>query len=170
MQSLINITIPEKVTNIGDYAFTDCKSLVSLVIPNSVKIGYRAFENCSALETITIPNSVTSILESALTVVKISQLWVTKILLLKNYAKENEINFIELIKNYHRWCRRKRNCRYKWCYIFTKTYCRKQNTDELPLIDESNKDVFESVDLNKDGKLDVQDVTLLQQLVAGNKE
>ena len=38
------------------------------------------------------------------------------------------------------------------------------------LIDESNKDVFESVDLNKDGKLDVQDVTLLQQLVAGNKE
>ena len=45
-----------------------------------------------------------------------------------------------------------------------------KNTDELPLIDESNKDVFESVDLNKDGKLDVQDVTLLQQLVAGNKE
>lgn len=45
-----------------------------------------------------------------------------------------------------------------------------KNTDELPLIDESNKDVFESVDLNKDGKLDVQDVTLLQQLIADNKE
>ena len=57
-----SITIPDGVTNIGDYAFFDCSSLTSIVIPNSVtSIGVSAFSGCSGLTSITIPNSVTNI-------------------------------------------------------------------------------------------------------------
>lgn len=47
---------------ICDMSFYDCKSLSSLVIPDSViGIGYGAFEGCSSLRSLVIPNSVTSI-------------------------------------------------------------------------------------------------------------
>lgn len=57
-----NYSISNSVTNIGKYAFFDCKSLTSINIPNSVtNIGDRAFEGCSSLTSINIPDSVTNI-------------------------------------------------------------------------------------------------------------
>ena len=59
---ILKIIISKGVTNIGDFAFLECKSLTSVTIPNSVtSIGFGAFELCSGLTSITIPNSVTSI-------------------------------------------------------------------------------------------------------------
>ena len=86
---LTDITLPEGLLSIGDYAFYLCEGLTQLSIPGSVKsIGERAFEqcmniasltinegveqigmaafmNCGGLTSITIPASITSIGESA---------------------------------------------------------------------------------------------------------
>lgn len=57
-----SIVIPNSVTNIGDYAFSNCLGLTSVTIPNSVtSIGRDAFRNCKSLTSVTIPESVTSI-------------------------------------------------------------------------------------------------------------
>ena len=65
-KSLLGIVIPDSVASIGDGAFSWCKSLSSIVIPNSVKsIGASAFSWCESLSSIVIPDSVTSIGDSA---------------------------------------------------------------------------------------------------------
>ena len=59
---LTSIIIPNSVTGIGKEAFRNCSGLTSVTIPNSVtRIGEYAFFNCSGLTSVTIPNSVTSI-------------------------------------------------------------------------------------------------------------
>ena len=51
--SLTSITIPESVTKIDNFAFSGCSSLTSITIPESVtSIGYSAFYNCSSLTNI----------------------------------------------------------------------------------------------------------------------
>lgn len=85
----IEYTIPDEVTQIGNYAFQGdgklqkinigkglteigycffarCNSLKEINIPDNVtKIGYAAFELCKNLKTVTIPNTVTIIDDSA---------------------------------------------------------------------------------------------------------
>ena len=60
--SLTNVTIPNSVTSIGNYAFRGCSGLTSITIGAAVtSIGSYAFYGCSGLTSVTIPNSVTSI-------------------------------------------------------------------------------------------------------------
>ena len=55
-------SIRKGVKIIGDWAFSDCNSLTSINIPNSVTtIGDSAFWGCDSLTNINIPNSVTTI-------------------------------------------------------------------------------------------------------------
>lgn len=46
----------------------------------------------------------------------------------------------------------------------------KKNTDGSALIDETNKQLFDCVDMNKDGKLSVSDVTALQIYISNNNQ
>ena len=65
-KTITEVVIPDYVTSIGKYAFSDCSGFASITIPDSVtSIGIGAFENCSGLTSIVILDSVTSIGDSA---------------------------------------------------------------------------------------------------------
>lgn len=60
--SLVSVTIPNSINIIGDYAFHYCKDLINVNIPNSVtSIGVEAFYDCDQLAEITIGNGVKAI-------------------------------------------------------------------------------------------------------------
>lgn len=55
-------TVPDKVYDIGNSAFAECKSLKTVTIPDSVKqIGVWAFAGCTALTAVTLPSTMTKI-------------------------------------------------------------------------------------------------------------
>jgi len=65
-KELTSVKIPNNVTSIGNDAFYNCYSLTSVTFGNSVtSIGNEAFKSCRSLTSIEIPNSVTSIGKSA---------------------------------------------------------------------------------------------------------
>ena len=57
-----DLVIPNSVSNIGNYAFTNCVGLTSVTISNGVmSIGNHAFQSCTGLTSVTMSNSITSI-------------------------------------------------------------------------------------------------------------
>lgn len=65
--SIISIEIPDSVTEIGSQAFYECANLKSVVLPAQLtKIESNLFFDCAMLDTVTIPVSVTEISAKAL--------------------------------------------------------------------------------------------------------
>lgn len=62
---VVNYTIPDGVTSIGDCAFCECDSLTEVTIPSITHIGRLAFASCYGLTKLAMPNSVNSIGDSA---------------------------------------------------------------------------------------------------------
>ena len=87
-------TIPQGIQIIGDFAFYNCTSLISVTIPDSVvSIGKDAFGYCSFLEKITIPDSVESIEESAFWSCSSVTAIVGRNSYARQYCKDFEINY-----------------------------------------------------------------------------
>ena len=64
--TLRSVTIPDSVTKIGNEAFSSCTSLKTVKIGNGVKeIGQYAFDVCRSLKSVIIPSGVTSIGDKA---------------------------------------------------------------------------------------------------------
>jgi hypothetical protein len=62
-KSLKNLSVPNSVTYLGDYAFQDCSSTYasSLVLPSSLtSIGIMTYCGCKGLRNVTIPSSLAS--------------------------------------------------------------------------------------------------------------
>ena len=58
--SLSSIKLPDGLTRLSEYAFYNCISLESIDLPNTVQcIEVGVFDSCENLKSITIPNSVT---------------------------------------------------------------------------------------------------------------
>ncbi len=65
-KTLMGVVVPEGVTRIGDFAFDGCIALSNVMLPDTVtEIGVSAFGGCAALQKIDLPESVTRIGESA---------------------------------------------------------------------------------------------------------
>lgn len=60
--TLVSVELPDTLRVIGYEAFFRCFNLTSVKIPNSVQeISQRAFYSCTSLKSVTIPDSVTSL-------------------------------------------------------------------------------------------------------------
>ena len=63
-EPLTNLTFPNTIDTIHNYAFMNCDDLINVIIPDSVTtIGTLSFGGCSNLTSVTIGDSVTSICE-----------------------------------------------------------------------------------------------------------
>lgn len=61
-----DVQVPNNVTAIGDYAFSNCKGITSIYLPESItEIGSGAFSSCTSLEYAYLPSNVTKISDSA---------------------------------------------------------------------------------------------------------
>ena len=60
---LVNVTIPDTVTVIGDSAFENCDNLKNVKISENLKkLGMMAFGNCDALTEVKVPKSITTVI------------------------------------------------------------------------------------------------------------
>ena len=61
-RSISEVVMPEGVTDIGEGAFKSCTGISSVKIPKNVtSIVYATFDGCTSLKNVTVPKSVTSI-------------------------------------------------------------------------------------------------------------
>ena len=171
MQSTYDI--PNTVTDILPYAFRDDTNLQYISLPQNITtVGYGAFMDCPNLVKVTLPTELTTIDSDAFGYlfrmggnihVNDFKIYGYKNTAAEKYAQDNGFEFIALddevvtgdsnqdgIVNVN-------DVTYLQMHI-----AGKKTTDGSAFIDETNKLLFDCIDMNKDGKLTVADVTELQ--------
>ena len=57
-----SVVVPDSVTSVSDYTFSECRQLTSVTLPNHItRIGNAVFSGCSSLTNVTLPDDITSI-------------------------------------------------------------------------------------------------------------
>lgn len=59
--SITNVVLPEHITSIGDYVFSDCPNLTEATISTGVKLAPHTFQKCSSLTTVSLPSDLKEI-------------------------------------------------------------------------------------------------------------
>lgn len=61
-KDLYNVSLPNSIKTIGPSAFKGCEGIVSISLPSSIKsMGYAAFSGCTGMKTIELPNTIEKI-------------------------------------------------------------------------------------------------------------
>ncbi|MEI3027608.1 MAG: EF-hand domain-containing protein [Ruminococcus sp.] len=140
--------------------FYNCLSLKSITIPKNVtKIDYLAFGYYKDTnETLKIEDSIQNL-----------RLTGYSNTAAETYAKENGFEFISLGEQILTGdANQDGTVNIKDVTYLQMHIAGNKNTDGSPLIDETIKQLFDSIDMNNDGKLTVNDVTALQTYLAQN--
>lgn len=175
MQSTYDI--PNTVTDILPYAFRDDTNLQYISLPQNITtVGYGAFMDCPNLVKVTLPTELTTIDSDAFGYlfrmggnihVNDFKIYGYKNTAAEKYAQDNGFEFIALDDEVVTGDSNQDGI----VNVKDVTYLQRHlagslNTDGSTLIDETNKSLFDCLDLNKDGKLTVADVTELQVYIS----
>lgn len=147
--SLKSVNIPMTLDKIGYAAFMGCTSLTSVNISSNIsEIKGQTFQNCTSLTEFTVPNSVGTISDFSFAgCTSLEKVVIPKTV--KNISAKAFLNCDKLTI-------------FGYTNSYAETYAEKNGINFVAL---DEKTLYG--DVNLDGKIDINDVTLLQRYIAG---
>lgn len=150
--SLKSIHIPMTLDNIGFGAFMGCTSLTDVTISSNItEINGQTFQNCTSLTEFTVPDSVNKIYDFAFS----GCTSLEKVVIPKSVKSISANAF--------------NKCSNLTIYGYSKSYAESYAEENGINFVSLDKKVLLG-DVNLDGKIDVNDVTLLQRYIAGEPD
>lgn len=147
--SLKSVNIPSTLDKIGFGSFMGCTSLTDINISSNISvINGQVFQNCTSLTEFTVPNSVGTISDFSFAgCTSLEKVVIPKTV--KNISDKAFLNCDKLTI-------------FGYTNSYAQTYAEKNGINFVAL---DEKTLYG--DVNLDGKIDVNDVTLLQRYIAG---
>lgn len=147
--SLKSVNIPSTLDKIGFGSFMGCTSLTDINISSNISvINGQVFQNCTSLTEFTVPNSVGTISDFSFAgCTSLEKVVIPKTV--KNISAKAFLNCDKLTI-------------YGYTNSYAQTYAEENGISFVAL---DKKTLYG--DVNLDGKIDVNDVTLLQRYIAG---
>ena len=148
----ISFSNAKSIDVIGEFAFMGCTSLTSVNISSNIsEIKGQTFQNCTSLTEFTVPNSVGTISDFSFAgCTSLEKVVIPKTV--KNISAKAFLNCDKLTI-------------FGYTNSYAETYAEENGINFVSL----DKKILLG-DVNLDGKVDVNDVTLLQRYIAGETE
>ena len=159
-----NVIIENGVTNIGNYAFSNCANLTNIVMSkNVVNIGIDAFNECVKLGNVKIPRSLENIESNAFKRIKGPIYYYRDNLAILNYKKSADN--IEIFIEYKIGDINEDNKVNIADLLLIKRHILAGAKESWKLIG----DKFQNADLNNDNTVNVTDLLLLKKIILLNR-